>query len=130
MHDPRKGHWEAVKWVLRYIKGTIDVGLTFEKDSTGKQECIGYVDSNYAGDLDKCRSTMGYVFTISQAPVSWRSILQSTITLSTTEAEYMAMTEAMKEAIWLQGLLDDLGIKHDLLKINCDSMSAIYLAKN
>jgi len=50
--------------------------------------------------------------------------------LSTTEAEYMAMTEAMKEAIWLQGLLDDLGIEQDLLKINCDSMSAIYLAKN
>ena len=46
------------------------------------------------------------------------------------EAEYMAMTEAMKEAIWLQGLLDDLGIEHDLLKINCDSMNVIYLEKN
>ena len=73
---------------------------------------------------------MGYVFTLSQAPVSWRSILQSTVALSTMEAEYMAMTEAMKEAIWLQGLLDDLGIDQDLLKINCDSMSIIYLAKN
>jgi len=50
--------------------------------------------------------------------------------LSTTEAEYVAMTEAMKEAIWLQWLLDDLGNEHDLLKINCDSMSAIYLVKN
>ena len=62
--------------------------------------------------------------------MSWRSILQSTVALSTTEAEYMAMTETMKEAIWLQGLLDDLGVDQDLLKINCDSMSAIYLAKN
>ena len=115
---------------LRYIKGTIDVGLVFEMDSTGKQDCIGYVDSDYAGDLDKRRSTTGYVFTFSQAPVSWRSTLQSTVALSTTEAEYMAMTEAMKEAIWLQGLLDDLGVDQDLLKINCDSMSAIYLAKN
>jgi len=130
MHDPGNGHWEAVKWVMRYIKGTIDVELAFEKDSTGKQECIGYVDSNYAGDLDKRRSTTGYVFTLSQAPMSWRSILQSTISLSTTEAEYMAMMEAMKEAIWLQGLLDDLGIEQDLLKISCDSKSAIYLAKN
>ena len=127
MHDPEKGHWEAVKWVLRYIKGIIDVGLVFEKDSTGKHACIGYVDSDYAGDLDKHRSTTGYVFTLSEAPVSWR---QSTIALSTTEAEYMAMTEAMKEAIWLQGLLDDLGIDQNLLKINYDSMSAIYLAKN
>jgi len=79
MHDPEQGHWEAVKWVLRYIKGTIDVGLVFKKDSTGKQECIGYVDSNYAGYLDKRWSTTGYIFTLSQAPVSWRSILQSTV---------------------------------------------------
>ena len=52
----------------------------------------------------------GMYFTLSQAPVSWRSILQSTVALSTKEAEYMAMTEAMKEVIWLQGLLDDLGV--------------------
>ena len=96
----------------------------------GKQECVGYVDSDYAGDLDKYRSTMGYVFTLSQAPVSWRSILQSTVALSIIKIEYMTMTEVMKEAIWLQGLLDDLGIDQDLLKINCDSISAIYLAKN
>ena len=75
MHDPKNDHWEAVKWVLRYIKGTINVGLVFEKNSIGKQECIRYVDSDYAGDLDKHRSTTGYVFTLSQAPVSWRSIL-------------------------------------------------------
>jgi len=69
------------------------------------------------------------VFTLSQAPVNWRSILQSTVVLSTTEVKYIAMMEATKEAIWLQGLLDDLGIEQDLLKINCDSTSAIYLAK-
>jgi len=62
--------------------------------------------------------------------MSWRSILQSAIALSTTEAEYMAMTEVMKKAIWFQGLLDDLVIEQDLLKINCDSMSAIYLTQN
>ena len=55
------------------------------------------------------------MLTLSQAPVSWHFILQSTVALSTTEAEYMAMTEAMKEAIWLQGLLDGLGIDQDLL---------------
>jgi len=52
MHDSRRGHWEAVKWILQCIKGTIEVGLVFEKDVTGKQECIRYVDSDYAGDLD------------------------------------------------------------------------------
>jgi len=70
MHDPEKGHWEVVKWVLRYIKGTIYVGLIFEKDSIYKQECIGYVESDYEGDLDKRRSTTEYVFTLSQTPVS------------------------------------------------------------
>ena len=98
MHDLGRGHYFSVKWVLRYIKGTIDVGLVFEKDLTGKQERVRYVDSDYAGDLDKCRSTTGYVFTLFQVPVSWRSILQSTVALSTTEVEYMAMTEAIKEA--------------------------------
>jgi len=62
--------------------------------------------------------------------VSLRFNLHSTVALSTTEVEYMTMTEVMKEAIWLQRLLDDLGIYQDLLKINFDSMSAIYLAKN
>jgi len=69
-------------------------------------------------------------FTLSQVPMSWRSTLQSTVVLSTTKAEYMAMTEAKKEDIWLQKLLDDLGIDQDQLKINCDNMSTIYLAKN
>ena len=65
MHDPGRGHWEAMKWILRYIKGTINIGLVFKKDVTGKKECIRYVDSDYTGDLDKCWSTMGYVFTLS-----------------------------------------------------------------
>jgi len=77
----------------------MDVGLIFEKDTTGKQKCIRYADYDYVRDLDKCRSTTGYVFTLSQAPVSWHSILQPTIALSITEAEYMTMTETMKEAI-------------------------------
>ena len=130
MHDPRNGHWEAVKQILRYIKGTIDIGFIFKKDITSKQEYIRYVDSDYVGDLDKRWSTTRYVFRLSHTPVSWHSTLQSTVALSTTEAEYMVMMKAMNETVWLQGLLDDLGTDHDLLKINCDSMSAIYLAKN
>ena len=87
--------------------------MVFKKNFTGKHECLGYVDSDYAGDLDKRRSIMGYVFTLFQAPVSWCSTLDSTVTLSTIEAEYMTMTEAMKEVIWFQELLDGLGINHD-----------------
>ncbi|CAL9015461.1 unnamed protein product, partial [Prunus brigantina] len=101
-----------------------------KKDKVTGQCVVGYVDSDYAGDLDKRRSTTGFVFSIAGGPVSWRSILQSTVALSTTEAEYMAVTEAIKEAIWLQGLLDDLGVQQDHVDVHCDSQSAIYLAKN
>jgi len=66
MHDPEKGYWEAMKWILRYIKGIVDVGLAFERDTRGKWLCTGYVDS----DLDKRQSTTGYVFTLSQVPMS------------------------------------------------------------
>jgi len=62
--------------------------------------------------------------------VSWLCTLQSTVALSTTEAEHMALTQAVKKTIWLQGLMDDLGIEQDFLRVHCDSMSAIYLAKN
>lgn len=130
MHNPGKGHWQAVKWILRYIHGTIDIGLKFERDKTIGKSLVGYVDSDYAGDLDKRRSTTGYVFTMTGGPISWRSTLQSTVALSTTEAEYMAVTEAFKEAIWLHGLIKDLGINQKNVEVFCDSQSAICLAKN
>ncbi|KAG7962752.1 hypothetical protein I3843_09G081300 [Carya illinoinensis] len=128
MHNPGKTHWHAAKWILRYILGTVDIGLKFEKSEDSL--VTGYVDSDYAGDLDKRRSTTGYVFTMAGGPVSWRSTLQSTIALSSTEAEYMAVTEAVKEAIWLQGLVTDLGFKQLEVTVYCDSQSAIHLAKN
>ena len=110
MHNPGKEHWKAVKWILRYIQKTLDVCLIFKKDDMVGQHVVGYCDSDYAGDLDKRRSNTGYVFTLVKAPVSWKFTLQSTVALSTKEAEYMAITEAVKEAIWLQGFLDDLGV--------------------
>jgi len=81
----------------------------FEKDADDKQGCTGYVDSDYAENLDKRRSTTRYMFNLSQALVSWRCTLQSIVTLSTIEAEYMTLTEAVKEAVWLQGLMDTWG---------------------
>ena len=123
MHNPGKDHWQAVKWILQYIHNTVDVGLVFEKKYS--QYLVGYCDSYYAGDLDKQRSTTGYVFTIANAPDSWKSTLQSTLALSTTEAEYMTITEVAKEAIWLQGLLRELGIGQEEITIFCYSQSVI-----
>ena len=130
MHNPGKEHWQSVKWILRYIQKTLDVGLIFKKDDMVGQHVVGYCDSDYVGNLDKRRSTTGYVFTFAKPPVSWKSTLQSTVALSTTKVEYMAITEAIKEAIWLQGLLDDLGVGQKQVTVFCDNQSAIHLAKD
>ena len=101
MHDPRKRHWQIMKWILRYILNTVDVGLIFERDDNLGQCVIRYVDSDYASYLDRHQSTTSYVFTLEKAPVSWRSTLQSIVALSTTKVKYMVVTEAANEAIWL-----------------------------
>ncbi|KAE8696421.1 GDSL esterase/lipase APG [Hibiscus syriacus] len=67
MNDPGEGHWQAVKWILRYLQQTMYVGLVFEQDEALGQCVVGYADSDYAGDLDKCRSTTGYLFTLAKA---------------------------------------------------------------
>ena len=85
------------------------MSLVFQKGSSDDSQLVGYVDSDYAGDLDKRRSLTGYVFTFSDCAISWKAVLQSTVALSTTEAEYMAAAEGVKEALWLRGLVDDLG---------------------
>ena len=128
MGNPGKEHWQAVKRIFRYLRGTSDVGLIYGGDT----HCLvtGYSDSDYAGDVDSRRSMTGYVFTLSGSVVSWKATLQAAVTLSTTEAEYMALTEAAKEGIWLQGLVGDLGLHQDQAVVFCDSQSAICLAKD
>ncbi|CAL9112903.1 unnamed protein product, partial [Musa textilis] len=105
MSCPGKTHWQAVKWILRYLKGTSDACLEFGKNH---DTLIGFVDSDYAADLDKRRSLTGYVFCVGGCAVSWKASLQPVVALSTTEAEYIAVTEAIKEVLWLRGLFSEL----------------------
>ncbi|MCO5570232.1 hypothetical protein L7F22_023950 [Adiantum nelumboides] len=127
MSNPGKKHWEAVRGILRYLKATKNMRICY-----GSQELsvMGYTDSDYADDLDNRRSTLGYVFTMVGGAVSWRSRLQTCVTQSTTEVEYVAASEACKEAIWLGRLVRDLGIKEETPMLHCDSQSAIQLARN
>eukprot|EP00253_Pinus_taeda_P013210 PITA_13210 len=106
MENLGKEHWSAVKWVLQYLRGTSSSCITYNKSS---EFVCGYVDSDFAGDLDKRRSTLGYVFTLAGRAISWMSKLQSIVALSTTEAEYIAASHAFKEAIWLKGLFGEFG---------------------
>eukprot|EP00253_Pinus_taeda_P036336 PITA_36336 len=101
MSKPGKEHWTAVKRVFR----------------------LGW-------RLDQRISTSGYVFNLFGGAVSWMSKKQSVVALSTTEAEYMAATHASKEAIWFQRLCSSMGLVQGAIRIDCDSQSAIFLAKN
>ena len=92
MSNPGKKHWEAVKHILRYLKGTTDAQLTFGLTTSAEVE--GYTDSDYAGNTDNRKSTSGYIFTYGGGAISWRSKLQECTALSTTEAEYIAAKEA------------------------------------
>ncbi|KAE8702056.1 hypothetical protein F3Y22_tig00110503pilonHSYRG00682 [Hibiscus syriacus] len=110
MENLGKEHWNTVKRILRYIKGTSNVALCYR----GSNLLInGYVDSDYAGDLDKSKSTTGYVFKIVGGAVRCVSKLQSVVDTSTIEAEYVAATQASEEVIWLKMLLEELGHNQD-----------------
>ena len=89
-----------MKWILRYVKGTIKRGLVFDRNKAATYDVLGFVDSNYAGDLDRRRSIYGYIFTMCTGAISWKASLQSITALSTTEAEYVATTKGVKEAAW------------------------------
>ena len=90
----------------------------------------GFVDADWAGDLYQRRSTSGYVFNLFGGAVGWMSKKQSVVALSTTEAEYMASTHASNEAVRLQRLCSSMGLIQEAITIDCDSQSAIFLAKN
>jgi hypothetical protein len=101
-----EGHWFAAKRVLKYLKGTQDFGLKYSKVDDFK--LIGYSDLKVDGDKENGVSTLGYLMSLGSTTVSWRSHKQSTLADSTTEAEYVAAAEAMKEIMWLRKILEDL----------------------
>ena len=122
-------HWKAAKRVLRYLKGTSDYGIEYEK--TGLP-LFGVVDADWASDAVDRRSYSGYAFILAGSVVSWEARKQRTVALSSTEAEYMALSEATKEAMYFQSLLRDLGVSIDNEQIVLfnDSQSAIKLVLN
>ena len=101
MSKPGKQHWVGVKRVLRYFKGTVDYGLTYESTGSGEILLQGYADADWAGDIATRKSTSGYVLKIGNSTVSWKSKRQNIVALSTTEAKYVSLSQATKEAIWL-----------------------------
>ena len=132
LDNPGPEHWVAAKRVLRYLRGSADCGLVYRK-TTGGVLLTGASDANWSGNIDNRRSTSGYCFHIgdTSAAISWRSMKQPVVALSSTEAEYVALAAAAQEVLFLRGLLGELGFRQDAAtKLLEDNQSCISLAKN
>jgi len=127
MSNPGKQHWEVVKWIMRFLKGSSKTCLSF---TAGGLKLEGFVNADLAGDVDSRKSTTGYVYTLGGTVVSWSSTLQKIIAFSTIEAEYVAVSESAKEIVWLQSFLKELGKMNGKGTLYSDSQSAIFFAKN
>ena len=139
--NPNPSHWQAVKRIFRYIRGTPSLQLTY-RGTLSKLE--GYTDADWAGDYDTRRSTSGYIFNVGSGAISWSSKRQPTVASSSCEAEYMGQTQATKEAVWLKLLLQELNTPCSIdvtgdpsthpaiysVIIHCDNQGAIALGKN
>lgn len=128
--NPGKEHWQAAKRVLRYLRGTENHGLIFKQLSCPLE---GYVDSDWGGNIDDRLSYTGFVFKLANGAVTWESRKQRSVALSSTEAEYMALTEAAKETIYLRNLLKDFGFLSDDAEptiVYCDNQGAQKLMRN
>jgi hypothetical protein len=127
-----KEHWATVKRVFRYLHGTTGYGFCYE-GRPGLDRVVdihGFVYADCARDLDRRRSTSRYVFNLFGGAISWLRKRQNTVALSTTKSEYMEATHANKEAIWLQRLCSGIELVQQAVRIDCDSESGIFMAKN
>ncbi|KAJ9547882.1 hypothetical protein OSB04_020425 [Centaurea solstitialis] len=128
--NPGNDHWTAVKNILKYLRRTKEMFLVYG----GAEELSvkGYTDASFQTDRDDSCSQSGFVFLLNDGAVSWRSSKQSTVADSTTEAEYIAVNEAAKEAVWMKKFIGDLGVVpsiQDPIEIFCDNEGAVILAK-
>ena len=129
--SPGISHWAAVKHLFRYLKGTMDYCLTYSSTTTSEL-FLTYSDSDHAGDSTSGKSTGAYVVKMGGGAISWQSKLQSIVTLSTTEAEYVAAVSAGQEILWLRNLFTELGfdLKDLASTLFVDNQSAIAVGRN
>ncbi|GJR93757.1 hypothetical protein Tco_0265931 [Tanacetum coccineum] len=125
---PTKKHFEAIKRVFRYLKGTINMGLWYPKDNA--MSLTAYADADHAGCQDSRRSTSGSAQFLGDRLVSWSSKKQRSTAISTTEAEYIAMSGCCAQILWMRSQLKDYGFDFNKIPLYCDNKSAIALCCN
>ena len=132
LENPGKVHWMASKRLLRYLKGTRELGLSFRPKADGLQ-LFGACDADWASDVDDRWSTTGFAFIVQKegAAISWNSKKQPTAAILSSEAEYQAMAAAVQEVLYLRSLLEEMGIKSEGAPvIQADIQSCIKMCKN
>ncbi|GJW76094.1 retrovirus-related pol polyprotein from transposon TNT 1-94 [Tanacetum coccineum] len=125
---PTKKHLEAVKRVFRYLQGTINMGLWYPKDTA--MALTAYADADHAGCQDTRRSTSGSAQFLGDKLVSWSSKKQTSTSISSTEAEYIAMSGCCAQILWMRSQLSDYGFAYNHIPLYCDNKSAIALCCN
>ena len=127
--NPNEAHLTAVKRIFRYLKGSRDIKMCFNKSANA---CYGFSDSDWGGDIDDRKSTSGYVFKVGDSVVSWCSKKQPTVALSTAEAELIALCSAIQELFWLRKLLCEIDSRStDLANtMYVDNLGTIHMGKN
>ena len=127
----RSDHWATVKRLLRYVKGTVNHGIIFPKTGGSRLQLTVFSNADMAGDIDGRRSTSGVLVFLGSAPISWLSLKQKVVALSTCEAEYVAAATAACQVVWLRRLLGELtGVEAHPPALMVDNQPAIALAKN
>ena len=120
-----------MKRLLRYVKGTVDQGIVFPKTGGSGPQLTVFSDADMVGDIDGQRSTSGVLVFLGPAPISWLSLKQKVVALSTCKAEYVAAATAACQAVWLRRLLGELtGVEAHPPALMVDNQPAIALAKN
>ena len=132
MQNPGTTHWKAVERIFQYLSGTLDRCICYSSPaSSSPLSPVVYSDSDFANDEDSRLSVSGGIAFLSGAPVLWICRTQSLVTLSTAEAETVALTDAMTEVIWLRNLLSDMGFKQTTpTQVYVDNTAAIAIANN
>ncbi|XP_056685163.1 secreted RxLR effector protein 161-like [Spinacia oleracea] len=128
--NPGEAHWMAAKNILKYLRRTKDDFLVYGGDN--ELVATGYTDASFQSDKDDFRSQSGFIFCLNGGAVSWKSSKQSTIADSTTEAEYIAASDAAKEAVWIKKFISELGVVPSIengIELYCDNNGAISQSK-
>lgn len=132
MQQPTQTHMRASKKIIRYMRATSEYGIRYNNNNSDSKVTVSaYCDSDWAGDKSDRRSTTGYCVYVNDNLISWNTKKQQTVALSSAEAELMAITEAVKEVIWIREMMTEMKYEiHTPMKIYSDNQSAIHMTHN